>query len=193
MIEEKKKISFLKAGYTEIKYSDQKINVKQYLTDEDQQIMIGVYLNELFNEDAVDPQYNLLRAENSLFITLIERCTDIQLFEDDNPLLNINDLFANMHLVKEIRSTIENYKDFRERLDATVELQKENRRLKVALGSVIDKIYAKLSDLLVNLSEMDFSPEKIEDLRKVLGEIKESPVINNTIEMFEGKSLKKVE
>jgi hypothetical protein len=188
--EEKIKIQFPKLEVQSFEFNGSKILVKPFISDTDQRILIGIYLQELFNPDGETPEMNFLNAENSLLINVLEILTNVKLIDNvdgkDVALFNINDVFSNMEFFRMVSDRISNFGEFRHRLAIVVESKKEERRLDASMGQALNVIYAKLVEFLEELPNMDFS--KYETL---IQEVNNSPILKESIELF--KNQKKAE
>lgn len=184
MIEMKKKFAFPKAQVQEIEYDGQTIKVDPYITDANQRLLIGVYLEELF-KDADDKSYNVLNAEIAMMLSLIELCTDIQLVEEEGEvktaLFNINDVLANKSLFTKITGSISNYSDFKRVLSETVNVIMENKKIESSLGERLNNIFIQVQNFLENL---DLSPEKIESIKGLLKDVESSEIIKSSLDVF---------
>ena len=159
--------------------------VLPYISDANQRVLIGIYVNDLFSKDNDNVNYNYIGAENSLLLALLELCTNLNLIDDDGkPLFTLNDVFYNIKQVNEIFSRIRNYEHFMDRLYATVKFIKEERRLEKSLGSAIDGLYSKLLGLIEAFEDLD--PEKVSAM---VAEINKSEILKESISLFkQGKA-----
>ena len=196
-MDSKKKVVFPKPAYLELEMQDENgkktiIKVKRYLSSGEQLVLIEAYVEELFKSDSYFSA-NLSVAENSLMAQVIEICTDIELVSEDSkskkpkPLFTIDDVFANYYIWERIQKSIDNYEEFRRRLDLVVEEYKEQRRLNFSAGKAVDAVYSKISGFVSKFLDTDFSPEKIEGLRGLLKEIEASPILKESISAFKDK------
>lgn len=180
MLDTKQKITFPEGKYTEIEVGKYKVLVKNYLSLNEQAILMGVYLNEYFNE--INVHTNVLRAEYGLLSTMLELITNIMTTEGegDNEVsaLDINDLLANFSVLKKIRESIQNYGEFRSLLKATLDSEVQKRTLDESLGKSLKTLFTQAQELIQNLSEVSVDPEKMENVRTMLKEVNESPILS---------------
>src|SRR5258706_513734 len=86
------------------------------------------------------------------------------------------------------RLRIINYDDFYDKLQSIVEERKEQRRLDVSIGKIINNGYTKLMEFLSGLNGEAMSDESIEKVKGLLKEINESPVLKESIKIFKNQS-----
>ena len=182
MLADKKMVSFPKPEVKVIEFANQKIEVEPFLSDSTQRVLIEIYLQELFNEET-PIQHRFIRAEDALKLALLENVTNIKLVDESNGemvgLFGMDEIFRNFSLMTKIADAIENWRDFQYRLQSSVELVKEQKRLNASLGSAVSNIYAKLNTLLDNFSNID--PES---LKSMLAEINSSPILKDAVSIF---------
>jgi hypothetical protein len=166
--------------------------VLPYISDANQRLLIGIYLNELFSKDNDTENYNLINAKNSLLLSMLELCTNLKLVDEKGetpvPLFSINDVFYNIKTVKQWFHKIRNYDDFLERLYATIEQVREQKRLETSLGYVISDVYTKASKLIDTFLDMDLSDEKLENVRVLLREVNDSPILKESLNLFKNQN-----
>lgn len=194
MLDEKKKVKFPEPTISSVTLGTDTIEVKSYLSDEEQKILIGVYVLELFAENS-DPQHNYLRAENALIISVIELCTNIMLVEKDKQgketaLFNIDNVFSNIQFWNDIKNKIVNYNDFRNRLDVIVWEHKDQKKVDQSLPTVMRNIYDKFQTFVNDLVTMDISDEKMTGMRTLLSEINQSSILKESIDIFKNQKPK---
>ena len=181
MIEEKKEYVFPVLERKTVKLGEQSVLVEPYLTDSDQRVISKAYLTELFagGQDAV------FNAENSLILSILYTSTDIMTTKTvdasetelrEEPLINLNMLFQNQAFIKEVLNSIENYREFRRVLDATVSFLQSERN---TLGSKLEGLYNRVVEFFNEMSDM--SPEKMESIKTQLQELQDSPIIKELI------------
>jgi len=190
MIDEKKKFEFPKSGFSTVEVGNSSISVKKYLAMSEEDNLIGIYVAELFSETNYK---SVSRAENALIASVLETCTNILLVEDNTVVTTLDMIFENFEVWEQIISKIKNYSEFRKRLDATVEMLREEKRLNASIGKVIDDTYTKLSGFIENLLANDFSPEKIEGIKSLLSEVNSSPILKDSVELFKNQNKNKSE
>ncbi len=178
MIEDKKKFEFPKLEVRTVKLGGHDVLVEPYLTANDQAVLVDIYLSELFNGD----KYAVLDAENALLLSLIETCTNIMGVEgegdDKRAIINLNMLFENQSFIKEMLASIVNYKEFRTRLDETVSFLQSQK----SIENKINLLLAKIINFVDEIS--DLSPERMDELKKSVSEISDSPILKEAINMF---------
>lgn len=183
MIEQKVKGDFPKPEVKTVKLGNQDIQVEPFLTDNDQQAIIQVYLKELFAEENGTHSLSVSNAENALVLSILNTSTDLMITEEKDgkeiPVFDLNNLYSNWDFIKNVFSKIGNYKEFRDRLNATVEFVNEQRRLESSIGSKVEVIVAKVTNFIEDLSNT--SPEKLEEMKKTL---ESSQFLKDAISLF---------
>ncbi len=188
---DKKALKFDENRVESFLYGENSIQVKNYLSLAEMGVLVMQYLNELFDpEEEKNLNYKYMNAEYTLYLNVIDLCTSIKLFEDDGitPLFTIDTFISNPILWKEIKSRIKNYDDFYDKLQSIVEERKEQRRLDVSIGKIINNGYTKLMEFLSGLNGEAMSDESIEKVKGLLKEINESPVLKESIKIFKNQS-----
>jgi len=176
MIEEKKKYVFPILERKTVKLGEQDVLVEPYLTDNDQRVILEAYVTELFQggRDAV------LNAENSIILSVLYTSTDIMTTEEidgkEVPIINLNLLFQNQAFIKEVLNSIENYREFRRVLDATVSFLQAERN---TLGRKLEVLYNRAIEFFNEMADM--SPDKMESIKAQLQELQDSPIIKELI------------
>src|SRR5258706_10262801 len=138
---DKKALKFDENRVESFLYGENSIQVKNYLSLAEMGVLVMQYLNESFDpEEEKNLNYKYMNAEYTLYLNVIDLCTSIKLFEDDGitPLFTIDTFISNPILWKEIKSRIKNYDDFYDKLQSIVEERKEQRRLDVSIGKIIN-------------------------------------------------------
>lgn len=174
MLENKQKIAFNEPELQEVTYGKIKIKVKPYLSLTDQLTLLSVYLEEYFSKE----QSKIIESEYKLMFGVLDLCTDI-----DVETLNLDGLLSNYKIWEDVRSKVKNYGEFRALLARTVDEIKENRRIEKSLGSIIESLFDRLSNLL----NSEISPETIEKTQNLLKQIENSPVFKKASEIYKEK------
>ena len=157
--------------------------VSPYISDSDQRTLIGIYLSELFSKDNDTIHYNVVNAENSLLLAELELLTNIQLVDDNNiPLFTLNDVFKNIRFINDKLKSIANYADFVYRLNYTIEMVKEERRLEHSMSSMVENAYTKLISILDAFQ--DLNPEAV---KAMIDEINKSDILKESLELFKNQ------
>jgi len=176
MIEDKKKYTFPTLERKIVKLGEQDVLVEPYLTDNDQRIILEAYITELFQGG----RDSVLNAENSLILSILYTSTDIMTSEETDgkelPIINLNLLFQNQAFIKELLNNIENYREFRRVLDATVSFLQAERN---TLGSKLEELYNRAIEFFNEMSDM--SPEKMDSIKAQLQELQDSPLVKELI------------
>lgn len=185
-MEDKAQIVFTEPKIVEFDYKGHTIKVKSYLSRSEQQRMIADYLTEYSSSSMENAEYFLL-------FSIIETCTNIELFHQEDgqdvASISIDDLFAHWELVEEITGRIRNYRSFYTLLEKIVKsvTDKEN-----SLNNAIQTGYAKLMDLIETLTHTDISDEQMAKVKEMISELEKSPILNEATRIFNvGKPAKK--
>ena len=161
--------------------------IRPYISNEYQKDIIDIYIYELFNLDTIG-NYKFIQAENAMLSRMLELCTNIKFSENETLLFTIDDVFNNIGSIKKMFYSMKNYDDFIQRLYATVEMVKEERRLEKSLGSVIDGLQGKVMSLLSAFEDLD--PDKIKSL---IDEIEKSTILKESLSLFKNQKSAKPE
>lgn len=160
------------------------ILVKPYLSNQEQEVLVELYLNALF-QGTGSLASRIHNAENANIITCLEFCTNLKLVDDSGEelvaLVTIDDIFRNFEMWNSIKAEIKNYSDFERRLQMAIESVKEERRLDVALGVRLERIIDKVSETISSLSGENFTDEKLAGVRSLLEEVNKSPILNSAL------------
>lgn len=190
MIEEKIKAEFPKEGNRIVGLGNTEIQVSPFLNHQEQQLITEIYLKELYAEENGNHNMAVLNAENALTISILNYSTNLLTIEEKDgkevPVISLNDLYAHPEFVKNVFSNIKNYKEFRERLNATIEFANEQRRLTHSVGSKVDLIISKIINFIDNLS--DITPERLEEMKESLKDIQGSEILTKAISIFQNKA-----
>lgn len=171
---EKQKFAFKNVDFAEVNFNGQVIKIKPYLSLTDQAALLSVYLEEYFSKE----ESRIVEAEYKIVLGVLDFCTNIEISD-----LKMNDLFANYKLWDEIKKKISNYGEFRALVARTVDEIKETKRIEKSLGSVLEGIFDKLSNLL----NSDISPESIEKVQQLLKQVEESKIFKTATEIYKDK------
>lgn len=181
MIEEKKKFVFPKPEVKTVKLGDQEVIVEPFLDENAQKVILGVYLEQLFEGG----NYAVMDAENSLILGILEYSTNVMTAEEvdgkNTAVINLDMLFRNTKFIREVLGSIENYREFRDKIDATVSFLQAERN---TLGNKLEGLYNRAVEFFSEMSDM--SPEKMDSIKTQLQELQNSPIIKELIK--QGKS-----
>lgn len=174
-LEPKIQMELSKDSYSTFEYNSRMVEVKNYLSLLDQGILTQEYMDEYFS----GKPSAVLEAEYNLQFHMIELCTnlDVDSFSPD-------EMLAHYSLLKSIKDKIKNYSDFRYLLKQMVEERKEKIRLENSLPMVIRNITDKAMEFLNGLEDLDFTDEKISQLKGLIDYANESPILKESIDIF---------
>ena len=171
---EKKKFSFKSPEMVKILVGDQEIEVVPYLDVETQVVLTKSYIDNYFSQSVIGIEKDVVMAEHSLKLALLDLCTDVDVSE-----ISINDILSNYVTYMKIIRSIVNYEEFRRTLSEIVSNIKEEEMKEKSIGFVLENIYAKALEFFENLSSMELSEENIGKIGKLLKEAEESPLLNS--------------
>lgn len=171
---EKKKFSLKSPKIVKIPFGDEEIEVIPYLDVESQIVMTKSYIDNYRGSSAFGTEKDVLMAEHSLKLAVLDLCTNINVAE-----ISINDVMANYDLYVQIISAIKNYSDFRRNLsEILLDVSREEDR-EVSIGRVIEAIYNKAQDFAENLTSLEMSDENVAKISGLLKEVQESPILKS--------------
>ena len=154
------KINFVvnKKRFVSFDFKEQEIIVNSYLSEELKLDLANKYFAFMFNEENLINGY--FQAEWSLILGIVEACTNIKVFhEDEDESFDLNNLIES-GLWHKISENIENYKEFRNQLKEIQNLSNAQKRI----GKKILEILSKVSDLIDQISSLDLSEDGIAKL-----------------------------
>jgi hypothetical protein len=173
-MEKKIELALKQPENVKFEYQGFLIEVKPYLSMTEQDELSKQYIEQYFDESPEQAEYILL-------FSVLELCTNIQLFknaERTEPSLTIDDLLSNWKLIQQIRSNVLNYSDFYARLQANVrhiDLGKNSLKESILIG------YAKISEILNDLPTYLFNLKiSDEDMARVK-ELSDSPIVKELL------------
>ena len=168
--------------------------VAVYMSVAIQFILTNAYLDAYFNSDIENieemfiSEWDYIGAENVLMFEVISNLTDI-LIDDESP--NLDNIIRN-GVWDLIKSSIENYEEFRRCLDVMVEDAKRELLSKKSVGHVIDSLADKAMTIMSGFAELDLSEEGVKQLMDSIGslseELKDSPIGGLLEEAKSGKA-----
>jgi hypothetical protein len=158
---EKKSIKILSKKLVQIEFEKQDISIYPYISLANETKIISDYCSSLFKEGGFLGNY--IEAEYSLYLSVLDLCTDIKLADENNVMIDLDDIVSS-GLWKIVIDNISNYLDVRDHLDEVVINITSENDLKKSLGAVVDGLSIKLFDLLDKLSNIDFSEAGIKEL-----------------------------
>lgn len=172
---DKIKVDFKEPECQEVIFGKHSIKVIPYIS-EDNQAKIGTsYLERYFDKKNFG---NVITAEHELMLACFILLTNI-----DMSGIKIDDILGNYQLWEAIKSKIKNYGQFRASLAETIKKIIESERLEKSLGSVVESLFDRLSNLL----NSEISPETIEKTQDLLKQIENSPVFKKASEIYREK------
>jgi len=158
-------------------YNGVGFEINPILSAENQVGLINQYIETYFGENeekfVVESEYSYLEAELQLFNMIVQLNTNIDI---DSVVL---EMYAEMSLSSKVLGSIQNYGDFRNKLNYVINEIKQQESLRNSIGKVVSDLVAKGYDVLNKLT--DISPETIEALQKtgleLANTLKESSVL----------------
>ena len=166
---EKIKISFDKeeSRTTEtVKIENQPIEVLTFISLPMQSILIQQYCQEL--EDISSPiEMRIFRADVKLALTIINFMTNLEIEDIDDYSFPLDDLLASGAYNK-ILEKITNYKNFKNMLDASVELLFKEKYSKSNMSFRLENIIDKVEKLLEKITSIEVDKDGIAELIKAI-------------------------
>lgn len=162
-----------------IEYNGTKIELVPFLDFEKQIVLIKNYIQDYFGnlqEILIEnTRYHYLEAECRLMNYIIQLNTNIDIES------TLNWVYSDQILWFLITDGIDNWKQFRNRLDNIVEDIKREEDLKNSIGTVLGSLLENLNDTLNKFSEI--TPDDVNDMQKGVMEtierLEKSSVLNN--------------
>lgn len=178
-MDEKKPLVLDNAAFASVPYGNNVVKVKKYLSLAEQKEIARAYCENYFTPSADVGFTNRSRfeAQSILMLTILDLCTDIQMFDEDKPLFTIDMLFLNMSLWNKIIAEIGNFDEFKHNLTYIVNEVENMLALEKSIGTTIDNAYARLSSIITSVLEFDASEENLNNIRKLMAEINQSPIL----------------
>ncbi len=193
-MDEKIKIAFKSPEIKSISFGDQIIKVKTYISLAEQKELIQFYIQEYFEPSSFKfTPYDLLEAEYVWKVNLIDICSNIELFSEDQgkttSSFTIDDIISHSDLWLAIVGSISNYNEVLAYRQEIVKIITDQMALDKSIGSAITNVYTKLMAFLNDFANLDFSDEQIGKLKSLLSDIEKSPILNEATKIFKsGKS-----
>jgi len=176
-------LEFTKKKNESFDFLDKKIQVVGFIGIASQIILANIYLDAYFNpelkniEDMFLSGWDYLGAENALMLAILDKLTNVTVFDENRSAMNV-DYVVESGLWYHVKTSIENYDEFRASLEVLVENAKQEELMQRSLGGVIDELTIKLVDFVNSLVDMDISDSGLE---KIAGQIAElSKSLENT-------------
>ena len=191
---EKIVVNFSKQEKSTFDFDGQTIEVAPYIPGSLQAFLIEQYVKEYFyssTDQKILPDLlrNYLGAELHLKLTVLDRLTNIQISNANDP--DYTD-FICVALWNLVTSEIKNYWEFEESLSCVVDEIKEEINLEKSVGGVIGGVASKINELLEKLNSI--SPEEMkgmaETASKTLKELETSKAASLFVEAGKNKASK---
>jgi len=148
-----------------ISFDGQEIEVVPYISSENQETLIKVYFTAYFSDGKEDR----LSAERINRMAVLDLLTNVDIDIDGKELTDMLDNVLASGLWEKIEKAIKNYRAFEHNLSIAIESKrKENSDIGYILRNFLDE---KVSPLIAKFSEMDFSDEKLAEVKGLVGEI----------------------
>lgn len=183
---EKKKLVFQQKYWETLdgKFGGEEIKVAPYIPFEEMLVLASKYLENYFLSDSAETdaflsEWNYIGAEHSLMIEVIDRFTDIMVFDENGEVvLDLNGVLSS-GLWEEIKLTIENYYDVLSHIMILVDNYKNEMIMKNSFQRVLQTLINSLLDFVDRISEegSEESLQKLTQSIEKIGEtLKDSPV-----------------
>ncbi len=145
-----------------IPYVGKSIEVNRFISLGLQSVFIQEYCNMLL--DITVPRENrIVNAELELKMRIVDFQTNIALSEE----FSLDGLLES-GVYKQIIESIDNYDEFRELLDTSVEFVLGDYSLEKSVGGAIDNLIQKLGNALDTISKLDFSEGEMAKLTSAI-------------------------
>lgn len=161
------KINLIKKelNFVEFEFGGQNIRVTPYISSKDQETLIKVYFTSYF----VDGKEDRLSAERINRMAVLDLLTNISIEVDGKELVDVLDNIVASGLWEKIEKSIKNYRAYEHNLSIAIESKrKENSDIGYIFKNFLDE---KVSPLIDKFSEMDFSDEKLAEVKGLVSEI----------------------
>lgn len=190
---EKKIIEFGETEKSIVQFDGQDIEITPFISGSLEAFLIDQYIQDYFysNEDKkILPSLsrNYLGAELHLKLTILDRLTNIQISNANDP--NYGDKVCT-ELWGLVVNEIKNFWDFEESLSSVLDEIKKEIELEKSVGGVIGGVAAKINELLDKLK--DISPDEMKQMTgeasRVLKELETSPAASVFVESSKSKRI----
>jgi len=191
---EKIVVNFSKQEKSTFDFDGQTIEVAPYIPGSLGGFLIDQYVKEYFysaTDQKILPDLlrNYLGAQLHLKLTILDRLTNIQISNENDP--NYTD-FICVALWDSVVQEIKNYWEFSESLSCVVDEIKEEIKIEKSVGGVIGGVASKINELLEKLNSI--SPEEMkgmaETASKTLKELETSKAASLFVEAGRNKASK---
>jgi hypothetical protein len=164
-------------------YNGVTIEINPFLDFSEQVLLINEYIKDFFGDitEIVIPKtkYHVFEAECRLMNYIIQLNTNIDMSEVDN------NIYTDVKLWETITKEINNYWDFRERLDDVVYEVKEQIKLDNSLGKVLSDLKDKAEGFIDQMNKI--SPEDLKEIQEkgfgLIDELEKSNVMRNPADL----------
>lgn len=176
------KITFPEIENVTIKFDNQKIEIRPYLTLGEQIELINKYVqNYIFGNGIIELSvYDYIGAELQLMLAIVDKLTNVEVADSEgNLLINESDLLVS-GLWSDIVSKLQNYSGFRKLLDRVIEDVKYQTTLQQSVGNVLDNVSKKIVEFIGKISQTELTPEFVNKIKEASKEITEN-IGNNPI------------
>ncbi len=177
---DKKKMTFSAPEVKALTFNEQEIIVKPYITFDEQVVLAKNYCLAYFfpNENNTIKgvsEWDHFGAEYSLRMAILHLCTNVDVYEGNNSIVNGSENIFYSGLWEKIVKNISNYNSFRTSLNKITEDVKKQLFSKNSFGRSINELTDKIITVFKEFTA-DMTPEKL----KLLEESAKS--ISNTVE-----------
>ena len=181
---DKKKISLESPKNVNLTYGETVIKVKPFISMEEQVELIRNYIEQYFQvSPLLNTEKNYLMAEYGLMLAIVDMCTDIMLFENDKPILTIDEILAT-DLWDTIRNKIVNYYEFSEKLNRIVSDIKQENESKMSLGYVLDGLAERVENAISSLMTFEPTEENMGKIKELVAQVNASPILKGVSEVL---------
>lgn len=168
-----------------IEYQEKTIEITPVLSLTEQVFLINNYIKDYFYKTEIslieEHQYNFIEAEYNLIANIYYILTNIDVSRTKKT--GLNDVINDIVLWKQVSEKIENYMDFRKKLDIIISDIKNKKSLSVMLSNFVEKALSFVENA------GDISPELLIESQKSLEglvqKIEESSVLKKINEDLE--------
>ena len=182
---DKKKISLESPKSVIFTYGEQTIKVKPFLSMEEQVEFTKYYIEQYFQMSSLlGTEKDYLMAEFTLMLNVVDKCTDIMVFENEQPAMKMDDFISNSDFWSKLKANIINFNDFYERLCRIVSDIKEENATKASLGYILDGLADRIENAISSLMTFEPTEENMGKIKELVAQVNASPILKGVSEVL---------
>lgn len=173
---EKNRFEFSKPSDKQIALFGQVIKYRPFLTTSDIVEIIGDYVENYFHptEKIGSYPYDILGSELRMRLTILNRCTDILIADQDGNVFVDLDFVMSDEVEKFIRNEISNFGFLEEAIEKAVKDVMYRESIENSLGYAIEILIDKATSFFETASNANLSEDTIKQISSVAKELKDS-------------------